>query len=469
MKAKLRVITMFVVAMMVLVGCSENGNSSSRGDYVSQQEESSDIGQDEASSRFEENSIVTSETNTSQESLNVEITFPYDDSFAFHNDIAWILKWNSYYDNQENCVDTEYYQSAINKKGEILFEFSITDDPTVFATDFMDGYAHIITSSTAYVINTEGDITSSYSIDDNTEVLAYGAGYTFVSKYFSDFDTSQSQYTIYGPDGNDLFSFESQDQPISRVSYCGKDIFQMYTTDTSALVSVLSGATLELQTDVSFFLEDIAAAGFSYFDSGKTGYRSLLHLVNTDLQLTDVPIYPEIGWNWSEAAVSDSLCILSEYLDDTLCVYDIEKNEFRPFNSKYSDQLLFEYVDNHGNPIFQDDRVALPFEGNDGELYVIIYDSYWNRISDPIQTNYYQTISCDRLVVETDDDTIVYDSDGNKVFALSELGYHDGMQPFSEDAARVKSSSDELVFVDLDGNLLFTEVDDSHIKTITLN
>lgn len=225
------------------------------------------------------------------------------------------------------------------------------------------------------------------------------------------------------------------------------------------------------------FVDDIAVAGFSSHNPDETGYRSLLHLVNVDCQETTVPIYPDLGWNWAcnpTPAVSEGICVMME-LDGFLCLYDLENNEFRKFEGEYADRLISDSLEENSstkeqNPlIFQNDRLVLPIEGSDGKQYIIIYDSRWNQISEPILASDYFNLSCERLVVESNHDTIVYDSNGNKIFALSELGYHDGMQAFSEDVALVNSSSDQLVYVDIDGNILFTGIDDSDAKTITLN
>ena len=130
----------------------------------------------------------------------------------FNEDRAWI-RTNSY--AHIGCID---------KKGNLLFEYENMD----LLSNFSNGYAHIKDAKTSitYVIDTSGNIQSSYSEDDSTLVISYGDGYTVTSKHTDGFDYDKYIYQIYDPSGKVIDSFNTETEYTSEnTNYCGKGIF----------------------------------------------------------------------------------------------------------------------------------------------------------------------------------------------------------------------------------------------------
>ena len=401
---------------------------------------------------------------------------------AYHDGIAWINYTNRYFDENDDFLYSESYETAVDKDGNALFRINTENISDYTITEFSDGYAHILTDNKIYVINKDGEITSSYDRGTGIHVLAYGDGYTLIEEYISDFDSSEYQYKVFDYSGNVKVNFEYPEETVARARYCENGIFQMYLTNRDAYygteytdyVSATTGKTIELHADVSStFFENTTVAGFSSHDPDEVGYRSLLHLINVDCQETSIPIYPDTGWNWDTSfnpAVAEGVCVIQELHDGILYIYDVENAEFRKFDGENADRLMLGVIENLENPlVFQNDRLALPLLGNDGKSYVAVYDKQWNQVTAPIQTNQFFPISCDRMLIQTESGTVIYDVNGNEIFKMSDLGYQDEeIQPFSDNVAKIDSSSDELIYVDINGNILFDEMKLDNVKDIVI-
>lgn len=187
-----------------------------------QQEESSENVITYSSQSYESESTSLNE-NASQITQTKETI--YYGNYPFYNGVAWVNYENKYYDENGDFLKQEYFRGVIDKNGKILFQFNSKDISINAISNFANEYAHILTETKSYIIDKTGNITSSYNIDENTQVLAYGEGYTFVAKYISGFDTSETQYTIYDANGNIATEFEYPGQPVIRATYCGKGIF----------------------------------------------------------------------------------------------------------------------------------------------------------------------------------------------------------------------------------------------------
>ena len=425
--------------------------------------------------------IVVENSEEQMQEVNERMEVTYYGN-AYHDGIAWVNYTNRYLDENDNFLYSENYETAIDKDGNALFRINTENISDYTITNFSNGYAHVLTDNRIYVINKDGEITSSYDRGTDIQVLAYGDGYTLIEEHISNFDSSEYQYKVFDYSGNVKVSFEYPEKAVARARYCEKGIFQMYITNRDAYygtkytdyVSATTGKSIELHADVSStFFEDTTVAGFSSHDPDEVGYRGLLHLINVDFQETSIPIYPDTGWDWESScnpAVADGVCVIQELYDGILYIYDVENAEFRKFDGENADKLMLGVIKNLENPlIFQNNRLALPLRGNDGKSYVAVYDKQWNQVTAPIQTNHFFPISCDRVLIQTESDTVIYDVNGNEIFKMSDLGYqNEEIQPFSDNVAKIDSSSDELIYVDTNGNILFDKMKLDNVKEIVI-
>lgn len=151
--------------------------------------------------------------------------------------------------------------------------------------------------------------------------------------------------------------------------------------------------------------------------------------------------FETLGHNWGE---NEFFCYEKKDSEgnvlsvDKLGYIDYAKGEVKECK-KYLDRInlsKFEY-----DLSIQDERIVLPIDGEDGTPYIVIFDTEWNEICNPIKVSNEQPVmdqngneilntfqstncfySCDRLVVRGENDMVqVYDKDGNKLFDIEKI------------------------------------------------
>ena len=129
---------------------------------------------------------------------------------------------------------------------------------------------------------------------------------------------------------------------------------------------------------------------------------------------------------------------------------------------EYAEKVLYDKLPE--TLIFEDGYIALPLRGSDGNKYVGLFDTNWETAMEPVQISNdgYYPVSCERLIVKTATEAVVYDLSGQIVFTPSNNGYY-SILPYSDDVARVDGKS-QPTYLDKYGNLLFDEVDMSKVK-----
>lgn len=382
----------------------------------------------------------------------------------FNEDRAWI-RMNSY--THIGCID---------KKGYLLFEYENMD----ILTDFSNGYAHVKDQNTdiVYVLDSSGNIQSAYPEDSSTTVIAYGDGYTVTSEHAEGFNYNDYTYKIYDPSGSLINSFNTTDEYTYENSYyCGKDIFEFGNTN---FYFISLKKMINCPTDHQvFFYDDTAAVDITY---SETESLSKLKLMNTSGQISEIPIPKDFGSPYSsDIIIKDGLCLIqvSEYPEKNFISYDLSTNTFSKMNidAKYADKINWDAIPEHFS--FSNNRLVLPLTGDDDNHYIMVLDDNWNIIIQPVQ-GYSSEYTCQKLVVETNNDTVIYDKSGNILYTLSDKGYKksdyqsDLTQkcpvPFSDNVMTfVIIGSHEPAYLDKNGNKLFSNINTNKSKLKTVN
>lgn len=390
---------------------------------------------------------------------------------------AWVLLSDPY-------ANGHSYWVCIDDSGKAIFQFEPTG--RVDVTPYKNGYSYVLhRNGVVNILDAKGNITSTYTPDENGDVLAYGEGYVFTSLNISDFDNNYDLYTIYNAEGNVLYDFtvtyegEAATGRIRGVNYCGDGVFGMelpsgldkgptwfYCAKSNKLITDIQG-----NTDATFY-NDIACVSISP-DSGLTFLTS-----SGNTEIVDLPSDKSYSWNWWQRLyTNEGICLLwrcSSWVDDKceyMLAYDIQKKSYSGLDSYWLEKIDCENLAE--NTTFINGYIALPLLGNDGKHYISIFDKSWNNVLEPLACDEFVDFTGKRIVVRLNNDNIVYDHLGNKIFALSELGYSE-ISKYSNGFAIVsvyEQITDIIVkekirYIDEDGNILFEDLALDNQKTI---
>lgn len=229
------------------------------------------------------------------------------------------------------------------------------------------------------------------------------------------------------------------------------------------------------------FYQDIAITGVDCMDPddpNNGGVRGQMYFLDTSGNVYVENLYPENGWNWRISSIVNDTCVLYDFINDQLILYNYNTASFKML-SDYCDKIDWDAVED-ANLIVDDARIAIPMIGSDGNNYVSIFDTDWNMICEPIiMADYnehgepYYGFSNGRLVVK-DLNNIgiyhIYDENGNMIFDidLSTCAYKYIVNGFSEGILFGGIEEGVPRYFDVDGNLLFDRIDSSNASVIDL-
>lgn len=402
---------------------------------------------EEATTKIEESTVTTTEP---------KLVNLYSDYHDFCDGFAWI---------EFNNVNG-YFLGCINKKGQMIFQ--LEDNGIEEVTSFSNGYAYIRYGDSLKIINKMGEVTSSYPIDENNNIVAFGDGYVLTENYKASFDSVLYTYNICGYSGDVLESFNfNQKEDYYTFRHFGKGVFGYYTSpwewkiyfpNSDKWIDFNPGGNRTF-----YFEDDVALMEIDYgsgFDS-RDGFRGKLRIIDLNGNIKNVIIPEDYGWNWvlSEVAMLNGLCSFEEY-KEFLISYDQASNNFYKLDDTYAEKVIY---DNLPEPlVFRDGYIALMLRGSDELYYVGVFNTKWELVFDLIQIPYGEIYSLtdERLIVTTETKTVVYDMSGEVVFTPTEMGYSQ-IIPYSDGVARIADES-EPTYIDKSGNVLFKEVDMSN-------
>ncbi len=413
------------------------------------------------SNEVSENINTTEETTmeeiTESETTNYEETYNFISYKDYSEDLAWVLF---------ECVDdlSEYW-GCINKSGKMVFSVEAASIQEV--TPFSNGYAYIMYDDSVKVIDKTGKITSEYTVDDSNKVLCYGEGYVVSQKYKADFDSVKYIINMCNPDGSIIQSLELDDmEDYYHFEYFGKGVFGYYLSPWDWKIYLSS---IDKWIDYNpggnntfYFYGNTALTEIEYgggFDSSD-GFRGKMNLLSLNGKRNKVIIPEDCGWDWVEGPIIDNTCILHEY-KEFLVSFNLKTGQFNKIADSYADKIIYDELP---NPLaFSNGRIALPLKGDDGYRYMAVFDEEWNLVIDPIQIdkNKLHEYCNERLIVSDDDDCIIYDTEGNIMYKLSDTEYSEILD-YSNGVARVEGETIP-TYVDKEGKLLFEKVDMSEV------
>ena len=396
----------------------------------------------------------------------------------YNDGLAWIMR--SYDDN---------YYACINKSGEVLFQFPA--EGILSVSDYSSGYAHILREDYVAIIDTEGDILSSYALDENNVFMAYGDGYTVIESYSGGFDSSEYIYNIYDPYGNVIDNLSNEGKQYASVNYCGNGSFAFRISDDEYFYYFAATQQSIFSEHKTLFYDDMAIEEiYEVFDEFSNYFGTYIRFFDTNGECFERAVEPSdiLDGNYQSiidrlgeftyndtigtAIVKDGICILNYasynsdfyYNRDFILSYDIENDSLYSLDEAYSDKLITDLMPDE--TVLNSNRLALPLQGDDGELYVAVFDEHLNIILEPTRMDSYRPYADGRMIITLDDATYVYDENGNIVFTNSDVGYFK-ISDYSDGAALVEDEAAGIVYLDKEGNTLFESITSSGARNIS--
>ena len=443
------ILSLIIVMTVVLAGCGNSASNTNK--------DSNDV----------ETTVEKTEEETTEPPTEALVN-----SYEEYNDFSDGLAWVKY-----NNSNGDYY-GCIKKKKKMQFNVSANSVKSV--KPYSNGYSYIEYESQLDVIDKKGNITKSYNSDEEHTILAFGDGYVMTQDYKADFDSKGYTVTIYNPDGSEITSKKFDDRiPYDHFYYCGKGLFelvdqvssQMDDDDEILFYSIAKEKWIDweidndftwVNSDLKFFDENTNNALINIYYKRDTGYN--FRIIDNECNHTDYKFadYDNgIGYLWREEPypLSESNIIFNCGSDEFtgLFIYGLKDKKMITIPEKYKDKVIMEMI---SQPCVVDSGVfALPLRGEDEKTYLMVFNEKWETVLEATEIESYKGFSCGRAIVNTDTETLVYNSEGKVAFNASDLGYSD-VQRYSDDVARVADQY-EPTYLDKDGKVLFEEIDDS--------
>lgn len=405
------------------------------------------------------------------DSAGAEQTVAVEEDHATPNKTAE-LKYGDLYSEGRAWVmfgenETTYW-GVIDKSGNAIVRFNAATG--IQYTPYYEGYSHVKTANGYYILDKEGNIVRQFNVDEGTEVILAKGGYVATKTDMSGFDAVGYQYTIYNPDGSVLTEFSEESEHI--VAYYGKGVFSV---DSKGYYCSQSGSWVEEEVYLPVFCDDTAVIATTYYEVDDSLYGDrfggIVTLSTTGETNTIFSKY--IGNNISPSVIVDDICVLYDFWSDSdLTALNISTLEEYPLPEEYASKM-WDMEEEIYSPY--DNRIVVHMKGADGNGYVCVFDTQMNLVFGPVQ-GFANAYSDGRMVLESsdDDDTLVYDTEGNIIFSLAEKGYMLTDFPaygrYSDGALFVHelltSPSQDYAYLDTDGNRLFEQINLDNVKTI---
>lgn len=396
---------------------------------------------------------IIDEKNKEQKSEETETLIEIVLMKDYSEDLAWIM-----YSDQEMK-----YWTCIDKVGQALFQYDAS--PIVDVTQFINGYAHVVTTTGLYTIDINGETMASYLQGSEEKVRCYGDGYVVTEKNNSGFDAVTYEYTIYNVDGSVLEKFTAEEE-IKLIIYCGKGVFGFRDFGFYfSLKDKWCDTSWASWTSEPTFYDDMAVIGTTYHDyeSGRVGGVDVMTLDGEQFSymsefLTD--------WSTNPSAINENVCVVQDSSRETLITIDFAEEKESKLDEKYSEKM-YENPDSDTFTL-HDGRVVLGLKGDDGKHYIGVFDKELNLVYGPIAGDA-STYSDGMLKVQMTDgrESVIRDVDGNIVYSLDKKGYSMSNQ-YSDGAILVGNERKAETYLDLQGNELFEKINFENVMTKVL-
>ena len=380
MKTRFLSLGLIFIMIISLAGCSGNTEEA-------EISEETDVFDEEETEEVEE-AEITEDVSASDAAIAIN----FESANIYSEGLAWI----------EFSLDTDenVYYGVINKAGELIFSLSSAEATSgeEFIGDiinFSNGYSYVIyqyyntsgivsaKDSRYVIVNTEGEVTAEYYADDYDEVF-YSEGYFLGVEYSADYYSEIYTYTIYSPEGEVLWTYESEEEcsvnydPDSGV-YTIED--QEYTveiadyneypetSDQERTVKISEGADGNNYiilydnsgNQVSEPIQVVFSNTYSSNYYNYSGSRLIIDILKSNsvpATINDVYIYDENG-NYIYALSEVGYTGISCYSDGAALVTNYEHDEginktteSYMYNMKIADGEEPVYLDLNGDPLF---------------------------------------------------------------------------------------------------------------------
>lgn len=338
--------------------------------------------------------------------------------------------------------DELLYKGYINEQGKLLFyvEWNYDDEYDeqfwdVLEWDFDElndatfegGYSWFEKDDKRYIINTAGEIVSSYNCQD---VLCTGGGYTWVvaGGEASWDDPGTYSFILYKPNGKvetsldfDFNKYESWELDDLRYElenyafhYLGQGVFCSKYYDKFYFVK--SGNWVNYD-NVQWFYEDDDWLGFDEnkyvvldFDKNDEG-GAYVAFIDVDGILQKACISEINIYDYKLKGISENYILFSD--GESFCYFDLREKCLYRYSGKY-DGYIYEYMTyTHGE--VNNSYMAFAISGADENEYVALINCNTLEELDPIYIKDRDAFSLkqDVLVVENDMETQLLDFQGN--------------------------------------------------------
>lgn len=404
-----------------------------------------------------EETIAVSE-NKEEQGYNIR------DGYSFSEGLAWV-KFE---------INGSPYFGCIDINGELQFYFE--GDPNIIE-NFEEGYAYFTMDK--YTPNckrfTVDKLGNTYLEPVDEPVLAYGAGYRFVSHYESDFNGAKYTYSVKSVDGDEglMYIHEGTQSPFKMndavpiyndVFYLGEGIFVNKRDDWAYLGLTKQRRIASCPENRVFDMVDGFACTF--IEKDMFGY------IDKDGEYIKINFpedYVENGRRTTLLANSNGAFLFANFERKKIFVYDIKTGRFSDYCGAYVDFINWEWNPVDGNtPCMVNDSIAIPLKGADNLNYFVITDIEMNDLTEPIHGKEFSTIG--NYIVhyqytgrkQYERNIIFYDSQGKEYATI----FDENIKSFGDDMF-VQSDGDAARYLKYDGTPVIEKIVDSKHNLIT--
>lgn len=447
-------------------------------------------GEKETAKPVETETAGTPQITAEPEEKTVEIYRQYPNDFGSYNNgiakVNYVKVTRTISISGASEPISQRNSAYIDKEGKVLFRVP----EGFYGSDFSNGYAFVSNDKMVYIIDESGKVMSKHSADKNDKeyVIKRGDGYVLTYEKASTFSASKFIYRIYDPSGQVVNTVESEKE--LELEYYGEGIF--YTASTNKLPHRYWD-----KNGNSFIDKNDEENGWRYFGlkseihfnaEGKTvpcgfEYGSYGVVIMDTNGNTSIQGYPNGDYHFKLiGSISEDHLLV--YTGDfskadknlTIASIDTERNSYRVMDKEYSSRISANTDSSIG--VLSDGRYVFPLKGSDGEDYVGIFDSKLVPVCEPIPgytvgLGFYD----ERIVIGKNTsqgrDLIIYDTEGNEIFSVEGVtnlpNYSDGVlnssvrserpHDISEDGTIITEVGAKGLYFNLDGNVLFEEID----------
>lgn len=397
------------------------------------------------------------------------------------------------------------YLGCVDKTGSLLFAFE--EDSIKKYVPFENGAAYVRDSrGVTYILNDQGQVLTSSETLPFAGIASWGDGYFLAYRNKEGYDADGYEFLILDSAGQVVKTLDSRDccltswedfQTVATYNggsgnnvagYCGGGYFQFMKPDRMSFSgSSCTYVFYDIKTDATFEVACGYTQTLTQVEDGLCtlwldGERVLYDLTSQTHNLDQV------------RALKDQ--VRAEHRDVTYHCGPVSNGKmvytfYNSYDSHREDPLFaYAYADRTGmHPLEAyreylsasssaglafdqaEDRLLLRFTGSDGNYYLAIIDHAGNTILEPVQCepNYSSTFfQCGRILAGTEDGAAVYDTEGNAVFTLQDVG-GSSISEFSDGAAILDRNQPEARAVDRDGNVLFDRINPAGCQILTLD